>query len=57
MSQENVEVVQSVLAAFSRYQERSVLGLLDPKVVCFLRLDKLALESSINVSRTPGCKV
>ena len=33
MSQENVEVVQSVLAAFSRYEERSVLGLLDPEVV------------------------
>ena len=33
MSQENVEVVRRVLAAWSRYQERSVLGLLDPKVV------------------------
>jgi uncharacterized protein len=33
VSQENVEVVQRVLAAFGRYDERSVLGLLDPQVV------------------------
>jgi ketosteroid isomerase-like protein len=33
MSQENVEVVQSVLAAWSKHQERSVLRLLDPEVV------------------------
>jgi uncharacterized protein len=33
MSQENVEVVQSVLAAWGRHDEGSVLPLLDPEVV------------------------
>jgi uncharacterized protein len=33
MSQENVEVVQRVLAAWRRYEERSVFGLFDPDVV------------------------
>src|SRR5262245_19729691 len=33
MSRENVEVVRSVLAAWGRYEERSVLGLRDPGVV------------------------
>src|SRR5262245_51095231 len=33
MSRENVGVVRSVLAAWGRYEESSVLPLLDPKVV------------------------
>jgi uncharacterized protein len=33
MSQQNVEIVRGVLAAWSRYEEQSVLGLLDPNVV------------------------
>jgi uncharacterized protein len=33
MSQENVEVVRSVLAAWSTHREQSALGLLDPEIV------------------------